>query len=59
MAQEKPDGKRRTVSFFFLIVLGLVIGIFLKRVQLGLLIGLVLGLLGSGLLRARGGSSER
>ena len=54
MAQEKPDGKRRTVSFFFLIVLGLVIGIFLKRVQLGLLIGLVLGLLGSGLLGARG-----
>jgi hypothetical protein len=54
MGQEKPDGKRRTVSFFFLIVLGLVIGIFLKRVQLGLLIGLVLGLLGSGLLRTRG-----
>jgi uncharacterized membrane protein YccC len=54
MAQEKPDGKRRTVSFFFLIVLGLVLGLFLLRVVLGLVIGLVLGLLGSGLLMAWG-----
>jgi hypothetical protein len=49
----KPDGKRATVSFAFLMILGLLIGIFLRRVQLGLLIGLVLGLLGSSLLRRR------
>jgi hypothetical protein len=53
MNERKPDKKRATVGFFFAIVLGLVLGIFIKRVQLGLLIGLVLGLLGSNLLRKR------
>lgn len=50
---DKRDEKRGVVSFGFVILLGLVIGIFLKRVQLGLLIGLVLGLLGSTLIRRR------
>lgn len=53
MSARKPDTTRGTISFMFLMVLGLVIGIFLKRAQLGLLIGLVLGLLGSSLLRGR------
>ena len=53
MAERKPDEKRGTVAFAFVIVLGLIIGIFLRRVQIGLIIGLVLGLLGSGLLRRR------
>ncbi|MGN6163296.1 MAG: hypothetical protein ACTHOF_02045 [Flavisolibacter sp.] len=53
MAERKPDQKRGTVAFAFVIILGLVIGIFIRRVQVGLIIGLVLGLLGSNLLRRR------
>lgn len=53
MAERKPDQKRGLVSFGFVIVLGLVIGIFIRRVQLGLIIGLVIGLLASNLLRRR------
>jgi hypothetical protein len=53
MDNRKPDKKRATIGFFFAIVMGLVIGIFIKRVHLGLLIGLVIGLLGSNLLRRR------
>ncbi|MGV3528857.1 MAG: hypothetical protein ACO1OO_08175 [Flavisolibacter sp.] len=53
MREKKTDGKRGTVAFFFVIILGLVIGIFIRRVQIGLLIGLALGLLGSGLLKRR------
>jgi len=53
MAEKKPDQKRGMISFGFVIILGLVIGIFIKRVQLGLIIGLAIGLLGSSLLRRR------
>jgi galactitol-specific phosphotransferase system IIC component len=35
------------------VLLGYIIGFFLKKVTLGLVIGLVLGILGSGLLRKR------
>lgn len=41
----KPDQKRGGIAFFFIIILGLVIGFLIKRVHIGLLIGLVLGLL--------------
>ncbi len=53
MNERKPDRKRGYIGFTFAIVLGLIIGIFLKRVQLGLIIGLVIGLLGSSLVRRR------
>jgi len=53
MAERKPDQQRGMISFAFLMIVGLIIGIFLKRVQLGLIIGLALGLLGSNLLRWR------
>ena len=53
MAEGKPDKKRATIGFTFAIIIGLVIGIFIKRVHLGLLIGLVLGLLSSNLLKRR------
>jgi uncharacterized membrane protein (UPF0136 family) len=43
------DEKRRKVSVVFLIVLGLVLGYAMKRVQIGLIIGLALGLLATGL----------
>jgi hypothetical protein len=44
-----PNGQRRIISFSFVILLGLVIGIFIKKVHYGLLIGLVLGLIGTSL----------
>lgn len=53
MAERKVDRKRGYISFAFAMIIGLVIGIFLKRVQLGLIIGLAIGLLGSSLIRRR------
>ena len=53
MAEKKPDEKRGTISFLLLIIAGYVIGLFIKRVQIGLIIGLVIGLLSSGFLRRR------
>jgi hypothetical protein len=53
MAERKPDQTRGFISFGFVIVLALVIGIFLRNVRLGLIIGLVLGLLGSSFLKRR------
>ena len=53
MAQRQPDSNRGYIAFAFVIIVGYIIGIFLKKVTLGLIIGLVLGLLGSGLLRRR------
>lgn len=45
--------QRRYITFVVVIILGLVLGIFIKRVQIGLIIGLVLGVLASGLLSNR------
>ena len=53
MAQKKPDTGRGYIAFVFVIILGYVLGLMIKKVTLGLLIGLILGLLGSGLLRRR------
>jgi F0F1-type ATP synthase assembly protein I len=53
MPEKKPNSNRGYIAFAFVILLGYIIGIFIKRVPLGLMIGLVLGLLGSGLLRRR------
>ena len=53
MGDRKPNNNRGYIAFAFVILLGYIIGIFLKKVTLGLIIGLVLGLLGSGLLRRR------
>ncbi len=36
-----------------LVIIGVVIGLFLKNVKVGLLIGLALGLLGGGLLNSK------
>jgi len=51
--ERRPDRKRATVGFGFAIVLGLIIGIFIKRVHFGLMIGLAIGLLSSTMLRRR------
>lgn len=44
---------RKKISFFMLVIIGVVVGLFLKNVKIGLLIGLVLGLLGGGLLNSK------
>ena len=44
---------RREIGFVIAIVLGLMLGIFIKRVQIGLLIGLGIGLLAAGLISGR------
>ena len=49
----KPSGGRRNVALGFAIVIGLLIGIFIKRVGIGLMIGVVLGLVISGLSNRR------
>jgi hypothetical protein len=41
--------KRRTISIWFLVLLGIAIGFAIENVRAGLLIGLVLGLLSIGL----------
>ena len=48
-----PSQSRREIGFAIAIVLGLVLGIFIKRVQLGLLLGLGIGLLAAGMISGR------
>lgn len=43
--QRKPDVRRGEMAFIFAIILGLVLGILIKRVRVGILAGLVLGLI--------------
>lgn len=45
MNNKKPDTKRGEMAFIFAIILGLAIGIMIKRVRIGILIGMVLGIL--------------
>jgi hypothetical protein len=53
MGKQAPNRSRLNVAAGLCIALGLIIGIMIKRVQVGLLIGLGLGLLGGSLLRRR------
>lgn len=53
MTEKKPNSNRGYIAFVVVILLGYIIGLFLKKVTLGLVIGMMLGLLGSGLLRRR------
>ena len=43
--EKKPDVGRGEMAFIVAIVIGLVVGILIKRVRIGILIGLVLGIL--------------
>jgi asparagine N-glycosylation enzyme membrane subunit Stt3 len=43
--KQKPSTARGEMAFIFAIVLGLMLGIAIKRVRVGLLIGVALGLL--------------
>lgn len=45
MTDEKKGGIRRSeMAFLFAIVIGLVLGIMIKKIRIGILIGLVLGI---------------
>jgi hypothetical protein len=50
-SQKKADHVRRDIAGVFAIVLGLVIGLFIRRIKVGLLIGVVLGLIAISLFR--------
>jgi F0F1-type ATP synthase assembly protein I len=41
--QQKPSIRRGEMAFIFAIILGLVLGILIKRVRLGIILGLILG----------------
>ncbi len=41
--ERKPGVRRSEAAFLFAIVLGLALGIFIKKIRLGLLLGLLLG----------------
>jgi Mg/Co/Ni transporter MgtE len=43
--QQKQDVRRGEMAFIFAIVLGLAVGILIKKVRIGILIGLVLGIM--------------
>ena len=45
MAEQKPDVRRGEMAFIFAIVLGLAVGILIKKVRIGILVGLVLGII--------------
>ncbi len=42
--ERKPDVRRGEMSFIFAILIGLAVGILIKKVRIGILIGLVLGI---------------
>lgn len=42
--ERKPDIRRGEISFIFAIILGLLLGILIRRIKIGLLFGLGLGL---------------
>jgi uncharacterized protein YqgC (DUF456 family) len=44
---------RREIGIILAVVLGLLLGFFIKRVRIGLLIGLFLGILAAGLMSGR------
>lgn len=43
MSEKKPSIRRAEMSFIFAIIIGLAVGILIKKVRIGLIIGLVLG----------------
>jgi hypothetical protein len=51
--EQQADITRRNIAAIAAIVLGLAIGIFIKRIRIGLLIGIVLGFIAISLLKKR------
>jgi hypothetical protein len=52
-SQKKADNLRRDIAGVVAILLGLAIGLFIKRVRVGLLIGIVLGFIAISLFRKK------
>jgi uncharacterized membrane protein HdeD (DUF308 family) len=52
-SSQQADNTRRNIAGIIAIVLGLVIGFFIKKVRLGLIIGIALGFITYSLLRKR------
>jgi len=50
---QQADITRRNIAAIAAIVLGLAIGIFIKRIRIGMLIGIVLGFIAISLLKKR------
>ncbi len=42
--------QRRKISFFLLIIIGVVLGFAIKNIEVGMVIGIVIGLLAGGLV---------
>lgn len=53
MPASPPDKTRGNIAFVFIIIVGYVLGLLIKRVSIGLILGLAIGLLASGVLRKR------
>jgi hypothetical protein len=49
-SQKRADNLRRDIAGIAAIILGLAIGLFIKRIRIGLLIGIVLGFIAYSLL---------
>jgi len=43
--EKKPDIRRGEIAFIFAIVLGLLLGLFIRRIRVGLIVGVGLGLI--------------
>lgn len=41
--QNKPSIRRGEMAFIFAIIIGLVLGILIKRIRIGILLGLIIG----------------
>ena len=52
-SEKKVDDTRRSMAWVLTLVLGLAIGLFIKRVQIGLIIGIVLGFVAYSLMDRR------
>jgi len=52
-SQKKADNLRKDIAGIFAIVLGLGIGLFIRRIKVGLLLGIVLGLIAFSLLKRK------
>jgi F0F1-type ATP synthase assembly protein I len=52
-SNQQADVTRRNIAGVVAIILGLLIGIFIKKVKVGLIIGLVLGFIAYSLLRRK------
>lgn len=59
--EKKPDTRRGEMAFLLAIVMGLALGIMIKRVRVGLLIGLAMGLIivFTGMLRSKNNNVQQ